>query len=479
MSKDFQAWLDTKKETQNQSPPISTKLESLRSLIDDQKEFKAALSDQIGSYEKIISEGENLLQKTQGTEKTELQSQLNSLKANWDELHKQVNERQDKLNDCLEKALRYKEHVEVLHPWITKCQNNLAGIKIGIDPVEIENSIAQVKIWQKDLDKHQGIVELLSNAAESFLNACQIDKDIIEEEKKLLLQEMDTVTEQLHIKTDTLEKMSRRLKEFQESSQDIKEQLKNTREQLEIHNALKPQTYSNKHLTIMQTQQKALQTLKSQVDVTKKLAQDLVVDASDSANVSDILLQAESLEEEFNTVSQQVEDKCSFLETKLQGIGHFQNTIRELFSQFAECDDELDSMAPVARDLVTLQSQQEDIKVFLEKLQELISNNENANKSCKVMLASEAEASPDLAGIKRDLEALNKQCNKLLDRAKTREEQIEGTINRVEEFYSKLKGFAKLLEEAEEHEESQGPVGMETEIINQQLKVFQVRKFSL
>ncbi|XP_060545219.1 dystonin isoform X15 [Pantherophis guttatus] len=473
MSKDFQAWLDTKKETQNQSPPISTKLESLRSLIDDQKEFKAALSDQIGSYEKIISEGENLLQKTQGTEKTELQSQLNRLKANWDELHKQVNERQDKLNDCLEKALRYKEHVEVLRPWITKCQNNLAGIKIDIDPVEVENSIAEVKIWQKDLDKHQGIVELLSNAAESFLNACQIDKDIIEEEKKLLSQKMDTVTEQLHSKTDTLEKMSRRLKEFQESSQDIKEQLKNTREQLEIHNALKPQTYSNKHLTIMQTQQKALQTLKSQVDVTKKLAQDLIVDASDSANISDVLLQAESLEEEFNTVSQQVEDKCSFLETKLQGIGHFQNTIRELFSQFAECDDELDSMAPVARDLVTLQTQQEDIKVFLEKLQELISNNENANKSCKVMLASEAEASPDLAGIKRDLEALNKQCNKLLDRAKTREQQIEGTINRVEEFYSKLKGFAKLLEEAEEHEESQGPVGMETEIINQQLKVFQ------
>ncbi|XP_025033490.1 dystonin isoform X3 [Python bivittatus] len=474
MSKDFEAWLDTKKQIQNQPRPISTKLECLRSLIEDEIEFKATLSDQIGSYEKIIAEGENLLQKTQGTEKTELQSQLNMLKSNWDELHKQVNERQDKLNDCLEKALKYKEHVEFLQPWIAKCQNNLSEIKIGINPVEIENSIAQVKIWQKDLDKHQGIAELLSNAAENFLSACQTDKDVIEEEKTLLMQKMDMVTEQLHIKRDNLEKMSQRLKEFQESSQDIKEQLKNTREQLEIHNALKPQTYSNKHLTIMQTQQKALQTVKLQVDLTKKLAQDLVADASDSTNVSDFLLQAESLEEEFNTVSQQVEDECSFLETKLQGIGHFQNTIREMFSQFAECDDELDSMAPVGRDLVTLQSQQEDIKTFLKKLEKLISNNENANKSCKVMLASEPEASPDLAGIKRDLEALNKQCNKLLDRAKAREEQIEGTINRVEEFYSKLKGFSKLLEEAEEHEESQGPVGMETEIINQQLKVFKV-----
>ncbi|CAI5769621.1 dystonin isoform X21 [Podarcis lilfordi] len=474
MSKDFQAWLDKKKEEQNQPCPISTKLESLWTLIDDQKEFKAVLSDQTGSYEKIITEGESLLQKTQGAEKAELQAQLNLLRGNWDEMNKQVKERQDKLNDCLEKALRYREHVENLQPWIAKCQSNISQIEMSIDPARLENSIAQVKSWQKDLDKHQGLVELLSNAAETLLSACQTDKDIIEEEKTLLIQNMDIVTEQLHAKRDGLEKMSQRLKEFQESSKDVEEQLKNAREQLETHDSLKPQTYSNKHLTIMQAQQKTLQAVKAQVDLTKKLAQELVADASDSSGVSDLLLQAETLEEEFSTISQQVEDKCSFLETKLQGIGHFQNSIREMFSQFAEFDDELDSMDSVGRDLVTLQSQRKDIKTFLKKLEELITSNENANNTCKMMLANEAEASPDLAGIKRDLEALNKQCNKLLDRAKARDEQIEGTISRVEEFYSKLKGFSKLLGEVEEHEESQGSVGMEIETINQQLNVFKV-----
>uniref|UniRef100_A0ABM5GFG0 Dystonin isoform X2 n=1 Tax=Pogona vitticeps TaxID=103695 RepID=A0ABM5GFG0_9SAUR len=474
MSKEFQAWLDKKKEEQSNFCPISTRLETLWSLIDDQKEFKMTLSDKIGSYDKIIAEGESLLQKIQGAEKAELQSQLNLLKGNWEEMNKQVKERQDKLNDCLEKALRYKEHVENLQPWIAKCQSYLSEIKMGIDPVELENSITQVKAWQKDLDKHQGMVELLNNAAETFLSACETDKDVIEEEKNLLIEKMDKITEELQTKQDRLETMLQKLKEFQESSKEIQEQLKNSREHLEVHDALKPQTYSNKHLTIMQTQQKVLQTLKTQVDLAKKLAQELVVDASDSAGVCDILLQAEALEEEYNTVSQETEDKCSFLETKLQGIGHFQNTIREMFSQFAEFDDELDSMASVSRDLVTLQAQRDDIKTFLKKLEELITSNENANKMCKAMLASEAEASPDLVGIKRDLEALNKQCNKLHDRARARKEQIEGTINRMEEFYSKLKGFSSLLVEAEEHEDSQGPVGMETETINQQLNVFKV-----
>ncbi|XP_054135799.1 dystonin isoform X2 [Melozone crissalis] len=474
MSKDFEGWLSKKKEELNQAHPVSAKLEALQSLIEEQKDFKKTMTDQISSYERIVAEGESILQKTQGDDKAELQSQIATLKNNWDEMNKKVKEREDKLADCLEKALKYKQHVENLQPWIEKCQSNLCELKVGINPVEIEDSIVQVRAWQKDLDKHHGMVELLNNSAESLLNASQTDKEIIQEETKVLNQNVKVVTEQLHKKRECLENMAQRLKEFQDSSRETERQLKSAKEHLEAHDSLGPQSFSNKHLTMMQAQQKALQALKPHIDLAKKLAQDLVVEASDSAGVSDLLLQAESLEQEYTTVKQQVEDRCSFLETKLQGIGHFQNSIREMFSQFAEFDDELDSMAPVGRDLKVLQSQREDIKCFMKKLEDLIMNNENANKNCKIMLATEAEASPDLVGIKRDLEALNKQCNKLKDRAKAREDQVEGAICRVEEFYTKLKEFSTLLGRAEEHEESQGPVGMETEAINQQLNTFKV-----
>ncbi|XP_054035917.1 dystonin isoform X5 [Dryobates pubescens] len=474
MSKDFQAWLGKKKEELNQARPVSAKLDTLQSLIEEQKDFKETMTEQISSYERIVAEGESILQKTQGADKAALQSQLATLRSNWDEMNKQVKERQDKLTDCLEKALKYKQHVENLKPWIEKCQNNLCELKVGINPVEIENSIVQVRAWQKDLDKHHGMVELLNSTAESLLSASQTDKETVQEETTLLNQKVNVVTEQLHKKKECLENMAQRLKEFQESSRETEKQLKIAKEYLEAHDSLGPQSFSNKHLMMMQAQHKALQALKPHVDLAKKLAQDLVIEASDSAGVSDLLLQAESLEQEYSAVNQKVEDRCSFLETKLQGIGHFQNSIREMFSQFAEFDDELDSMAAVGRDLTLLQSQREDIKSFLKKLEDLIMNNENANKNCKMMLATEAEASPDLAGIKRDLEALNKQCSKLLDRAKAREDQVEGTISRVEEFYSKLKEFSSLLGRAEEHEESQGPVGMETETINQQLDTFKV-----
>nr|XP_010585258.1 dystonin isoform X6 [Loxodonta africana] len=473
MSKDFHAWLDTKKEEQNKSHPISAKLDVLELLIKEQKDFSKTLTLQSNIYEKTITEGENLLLKTQGSEKAALQLQLNTIKADWDGFNKQVKEREEKLKDSLEKALKYKEHVETLRPWVEKCQNNLEEIKFSLDPAQTEDSIGKLKSLQKEMDQHFGMVELLNNAANSLLNVCEIDKEAVTDENKLLIQKVDTVTEQLHSKKLSLENMAQKFKEFQEVSREAKRQLRCAKEQLDVHDSLGPQAYSNKYLTMLQTQQKSLHTLKQQVDLAKRLAQDLVVEASDSEGTSDVLLQAESLAQEHNALSQQVDEKCSFLETKLQGIGHFQNTIREMFSQFAEFDDELDSMAPVGRDAETLQKQKEAIKAFLKKLEALIVSNDNANKTCKMMLATE-ETSPDLVGIKRDLEALSKQCNKLLDRAQAREEQVEGTIERLEEFYRKLKEFSILLQKAEEHEESQGPVGMETEMINQQLNVFKV-----
>ncbi|XP_070633855.1 dystonin isoform X21 [Bos indicus] len=473
MSRDFQAWLDTKKEEQNKSPLISAKVDVLESLVKDQKDFRKTLTAQSHLYEKTIAEGENLLLKTQGSEKVALQLQLNTIKTNWDGLQKQVKDREDRVKDTLERALKYKEHVDTLRPWIDRCQGSLEEIKCSLDPAETENALARLKALQKEMDQHFGLVEQLSGAAGSLLGVCEVDQEVVAEERECLLRKVDTVTEQVHRKKFSLENMAQKFKEFQEVSREAQRQLQGAKDQLAVHDSLGPQAHSSKSLTVLQTQQKALQTLKSQVDLAQGLARDLVAEASDSKGTSEILLQAETLAQEHDSLSQQVDDKCSFLETKLQGIGHFQNTIREMFSQFAEFDDELDGMAPVGRDAETLQKQKEAIRAFLEKLDALIANNANANKTCKMMLATE-EASPDLVGIKRDLEALSKQCNKLWDRAQARKEQVEGTIVRLEEFYSKLQEFSTLLQKAEELEESQGPVGMETETINQQLDVFKV-----
>ncbi|XP_019902781.3 dystonin isoform X25 [Esox lucius] len=471
-AEDFQGWMNEKLQEQSKPQVISAQVDTLRQSLKEHGSLQKVLGEHEEPYSNIIREGETLLQNTDGAEKVALQGQLAELRHNWDDVKKSLTERQEKLQGALQKAQKYHEHVEKLQSWVQECEARVGSIKLCVDPAEVEGSISSLKAIQKDVDKQRGLVEHLSTAAESLLEVANADTDAVRQEKAAITQSVDRLTEGLQNKRESLEKISQRLKEFNNTHKEAKGQLEGAKKQLEVNASSGVQAYSSKNLTNMKAQQKSLDLVNTQVEHLKCLAQGLVADLPEAEGVTDLLLQADSLEKEYSSLSRDVGETCSTLEGKLQGIGQFQTQIREMFTCFADLDDELDSLAPVGRDLATLKEQQGGIKGFMEKLQVLMADTARGGDSCKKML--ETEASPDLLGLKRDLDALSKQCGKLMDRAKGRDEQVGTTLTRLEELYSKLQQFTNKLAGAEVKEESQGSVGMETDVINQQLEAFKV-----
>ncbi|XP_071655127.1 microtubule-actin cross-linking factor 1 isoform X4 [Patagioenas fasciata] len=473
MFDELRTWLDDKLCQQAQSQPISAKLERLQSQIQEQEEFQKSLNQHSGSYEMIVAEGESLLLSVQpGEEKTTLQNQLVNLKTHWEELSKQAADRHSKLKVCLQKAQKYQRHMEDLLPWVEDCKAKMSELEVTLDPVQLEATLLRSKALLSDVEKRRSLLEMLNSAADILIDASQTDEDDIRDEKARINQKMDAVTEELQAKTGSIEEMSQRLKEFQESFKNIEKKLEGAKHQLEIYDALGPQACSNKNLEKLRAQQEVLQALEPQVDYLKNLTQGLVEDAPDGSDCSQLLSQAEVAQQDFTAVKQKVNDCCALMENKLEGIGQFNNRVREMFSQLADLDDELDSMGPIGRDSDSLQSQAEDIRTFLGKLHSLKFDIEASEGECKKML--EDEGSPDLLGLKRELETLNKQCGKLTERGKNRQEQVETTLARVEDFYSRLKELSQMTSAAEESEALQWVVGTEVETISQQLADFKL-----
>ncbi|XP_042357965.1 dystonin isoform X19 [Plectropomus leopardus] len=469
-SKDFQSWLGEKLQDQSKPPSISAKADVLQQTLEEHSKLQKALSEQEEAYNTITGEGEMLLQNTDGAEKLALQGQLTALSSNWEEVKKSSVEQAEKVQTALQKSLKYQEHAEKLSSWIQECEASESRVKLTVDPVAVESSISQVKALQKDVDKHRGMVEQLSTAADSLLEVANADTDAIKEEKASICKRVDNIVEGLQSKRESLEKISHTVKEFNDTYKEAKGQLEGAKKQVDNYESQGAQAHSNKNLTNMKAQHKSLEGLQNQVEHLKTLAKDLVVDVPDADGVTDLLLQADSMEKDYSNLNKKLEETCQVLEGKLQGIGQFQNSIREMFTRFTDLDDELDSMAPVDLDLASLKDQQDSIQSFVAKLQELIANTANAGDSCKKML--ETETSPDLLGLKRDLDALSKQCGKLLDRAKGREVQVQSTLTKLEDLYGKLHQAEDKLCRAVDKEASQEAVGMETDVINQQLEAF-------
>ncbi|KAM6399511.1 microtubule-actin cross-linking factor 1 [Rhynochetos jubatus] len=473
MFDDLRTWLDDKLCQQAQSQPLSAKLERLQSQIQEQEEFQKSLNQHSGSYEMIVAEGESLLLSAQpGEEKSALQHQLVSLKTHWGELSRQAADRHAKLKDCLQKAQKYQRHTEDLLPWVEDCRAKVAELEVTLDPVQLEATLLRSKALLSDVEKRRSLLEMLNSAADILIDASQTDEDDIRDEKAGINQEMDAITEELQAKTGSIEEMSQRLREFQESFKNIEKKLEGAKHQLEIYDALGPQACSSKNLEKLRAQQEVLQALEPQVDYLRNLTQGLVEDAPDGSDSSQLLGQAEVAQQDFRAVKQKVNDCCTLMENKLEGIGQFSSRVREMFSQLADLDDELDTMGPIGRDSDSLQSQAEDVRAFLGKLHGLRSDVEASEGECKKML--EEEGSPDLLGLKRELETLRKQCGKLTERGRSRQEQVETTLGRVEDFYSRLKELTQMTAAAEESEALQWVVGTEVETIGQQLADFKL-----
>uniref|UniRef100_H3DGM7 Dystonin n=1 Tax=Tetraodon nigroviridis TaxID=99883 RepID=H3DGM7_TETNG len=463
-SKDFQTWLSEKLRDQLKPQAVSAKADTLQQSLEEHNKLQEVLSQHEEAYNTTMREGEMLLHGTEGAEKLALQGQLTSLSSNWDELKRSAAGQAEKLNT----ALHIQEHAEKLDTWIQECEACENRVKLTVDPVAVESSISQVKALQKDVDKHRGMMEQLNAAVDSLLEVANTDTEAVKEDKASIGKRVEGVAEALQSKRESLEKIAHKVKDFNDIYKEAKDQLKGAEKQVECESQ-GLQAHSNKTLTNMKAQQKSLEGVQNQVEHLKNLAKDLVVDVPDADGVTDLLLQADSMEKDYSALNKKLEETCQVMEGKLQGIGQFQNNIREMFTRFTDLDDELDSMAPAALQLVPLKEQQDSLDSFVAKLRELMANTANAGDSCKKML--ETEASPDLLGLKRDLDALSKQCGKLMDRAKGRELQVQGTP-RLEDLYRHIHQMDGKLCGAVAKEESQAAVGMETDIINQQLEAF-------
>ncbi|XP_075709192.1 microtubule-actin cross-linking factor 1-like isoform X5 [Rhinoderma darwinii] len=473
MFEELRNWLDEKQMQQSKCQPVSSKLEKLQSLLQEQEEFQKTLNQNSGSYEMIVAEGQSLLISSQpGEEKTVLQNQLGSLKSNWEELGKKTSERLGKLKDCLNKAQKYKRHVEDLVPCLEDCENQLKEMQVTLDPMRLDGQLLRAKVLQSEIDKKRPLLEMMNSTADLLTEAAEVDDQEILEEKAQLNQRMDSVTEQLHVKAGSIEEMSLRLKELNDSFKTIDKKLEGAKHHLEIYAALGSQACSSKNLDNMKSQQEMLQNLDAQVQYLKNLIQGLTEDAPEGSDVSSLLRQAEDVQHDFETIKQEVNECCLTMEQKLQGIGQFHAHVREIFSNLTDLDDELDNMGPVGRDVDSLGSQTEVIQKFLEALQGLKSDVEFSEKKCRVML--ENEGGPDLIALMRELGTLNKQCVKLTERGKNRQGQLEVTLGRIGDFNIKRKELKHQILTAEGSSALQEVVGTEVEAIKQQLGDFKV-----
>ncbi|XP_045082277.1 microtubule-actin cross-linking factor 1-like isoform X11 [Coregonus clupeaformis] len=479
MFKELRSWLDNQGgQRDSTADSLPCQPEAIRTLLAQQDELHRGVASQRGPYELIQAEGASLLSSLPagGEERSALQSRLATLRRDWDELNQCIAERQNRLKSALTKAESYQQHRAELTPWVAECEEREADIQPSLDPVALDEALQKARQLGLDLERRRPLLEALNTAADQLLEHCRVGEEDVRDEKAQLNRRVDGLAENLQNRVSQLEELAGRLKEFEDGRQAVERRLEAARHQIEVQEALGPQACSNKSLERLRSQQETLHSLQPQVAYLRDLAQGLVQDAPHSAGGGGeggqrLEQLARDTDREFEDVSEKIEQCCSTLESRLQGVGEVQSSVRDLFSHLADLDDELDSLSPVGRDADSLASQADAVHAFLARLAALRSELEGHGGDCTAMLRREG-SSPDLLALRRETEALSRQAGKLAERGQARLGQIEAAAEKVGEFYAQVAELQGLLGRAEEGLNAQGMVGTEVETIKQQLHEF-------
>uniref|UniRef100_A0A3B3QP35 Microtubule actin crosslinking factor 1 n=1 Tax=Paramormyrops kingsleyae TaxID=1676925 RepID=A0A3B3QP35_9TELE len=449
--------------------------EALRALLSQQEQAQRGLAQQRGSYELIQAEGATLLASLPpgGEERVALQASLSALKRDWEAMNQRSDKRKAHLAEALARADLFHQHRAELEPWVEDCERREAEIQPSLEPAALEDGLQKARQLALDLERRRPLLEALNVAADQLVEICRVGEEEVRDAKAALTRRADGLEERLQGHTTQLDELASRLREFEEGRQAVERRLEAARHQVEVQEALGPQACSNKSLERLRAQQEALCSLQPQVAYLHDLARGLVLDAPGGTREGRLRLegQAQELQKEFGDMGEKMEQCCSSLEARLQGVGEVQARVRDVFSRLAELDDELDGLGPAGRDADSLASQAEAARGFLVRLAALRAELDAHGADCASMLRREG-SSPDLLALRREAEALGRQAAKLTERGQARLAQVEEAARRVRDFYSRLAELQELLGRAEDGLAAQGTVGTEVEVIRQQLHDF-------
>ena len=133
-------------------------------------------------------------------------------------------------------------------------------------------------------------------------------------------------------------------------------------------------------------------------------------------------------------------------------------------------DDELNRMGPIARDIDTLHHQLDEVQGFLDKVGGAKDELARASKAADDLVSKGFV--PNAREVKDNLTNISRQVDKLEQRGKSREKDIDVMIGKVQAFNDQYGGLMNDIQGVLQEEKSLGAIGGDTATIKQQQEEF-------
>ncbi|CAG9820406.1 unnamed protein product [Phaedon cochleariae] len=420
----------------------------------------------------LLNKGRDILIRSNKADTRSLQRDVDKISQNWEKLRKETVDRYTRLQTCKEHCRKYYKSLESFLPWLRQAEDKLETFRPStFHRKHIEKQLKELQAFRNEVWKKSGDYESTKSLGDTFLSACDIDKDDVKNELADLKDRWDKLNNDLILKTQALEDQARKLTNFNENLRDLQHSLERCEDRLASHDALGGAARDPKLLDRIKALREETLKLKKPLQLVRQQANDLSNEAFESGFDAGYLVDdVDSLGDRIDELASKLDDRCSDLQSAATAVTQFNDQVKGISQDLSALESELDHMKPAGRDMKTVREQIDEVNRYLSKLNKATDDLTEAIHSGERLVDS--GFAPDTAQTRQQVDNLKKQLGKLDDRAHNREKDLDNTLKKLEGFYLAQASILDDIQDASGELRKLKPVGSDIDQIRAQQKDF-------
>ncbi|KPJ00723.1 Dystonin [Papilio xuthus] len=403
-----------------------------------------------------------------------LRKDLDRIQTQWDKLKRETVDRYTRLQTAMEHCRKYSKAQENFLPWLSDTEERLLKLPpTTFTKKEVEKQLRELQQIRNDIWKRSGEFENNKTLGETFISACDVDQEVVRDQIDSMKERWDRINNEVLQHVEFLESTLRKLGEFLERVRGVEAPLQRCEERLEAVSSVPPHAAHDAVARVADQ----LHALRAPLQSVHSAAEDIISLALECAGPEVAERARPVLEETARALSdrlQQLEARADTARDQLAGataaLAHFQDKVKGVSHDLSDLEKELDSMKAPGRDVKTVRQQLDDLGRFYKRLENADDLIADAERAAAGLVDS--GHSVDVTKTRDQVEGLRKQLGKLDERARSKEQDLEDTLSKLEAFYKAYDAVMEDVQEATEQVRSLKPVSSEVEQIRSQQKDF-------
>ncbi|XP_035790472.1 dystonin-like isoform X7 [Anopheles albimanus] len=416
----------------------------------------------------LLNKGRELQDKPGHATDRAVQRDLEKISQQWERLRSAAVDRHSRLQTCMEHCKKHAAASEAFLTWLRSAEDKLATLKPGLlKKQQLDQQLRDLQTFRSDVWKRSGEYETCRSLGETFIGACDVDKEAIKAELQDMKDRWERLNNDLLARAQTLETCAKRLGDFNEELRDLDHAVGRCEDRLAAHDALGGAAKDPKLLERVRAIKDDASTLSKPLQSVRKLAGEIAGEARAAGGDADHLKsEVDGISDRIEDLHARLDDRCGELQSAATAVSQFNDKVKLLGVDLNELENQVDSLNPPAREIKIVLNQLDEVASILGKIERVGAQVSEVERAGEQLV--DCGFAPDTAQTRDQIGTLRKQLGRLENRTRDHDDALQRALKALEKFYDLHQHTLEDLAEVNDELKKMKPVSSELEQIRNQ-----------